>query len=88
MDAVLTLVIWALLGLAIGAVAKFLMPGPDGGGWLLTSLLGIGGALLGGSVASALGLASFTGFTPVGLLIAVLGAMALLAAYRLFRRAT
>jgi hypothetical protein len=43
-------------------VTKFLMPGPDGGGWLMTSLLGIAGALVGGSIASAIGLASFTGF--------------------------
>ena len=88
MEMLTTLLIWAVLGLGIGALAKFLMPGPDGGGWLMTSLLGIAGALVGGSAASALGLGSFTGFTLSGLTIAVLGAMALLTVHRVLRRAT
>ena len=88
MEFVMTLVVWAILGLVIGALAKFLMPGPDGGGWLMTSLLGIAGALVGGSIASAIGLASFRGFSVGGLIIAVAGAMLLLAAYRLVRRGT
>ena len=88
MEFVMTLVVWAILGLVIGALAKFLMPGPDGGGWLMTSLLGIAGALVGGSIASAIGLASFRGFNAGGLIIAIAGAMLLLAAYRLVRRGT
>jgi uncharacterized membrane protein YeaQ/YmgE (transglycosylase-associated protein family) len=86
MEIIGTLLVWALLGLVIGAVAKFLMPGPDGGGLLMTSLLGIAGALIGGSVATAIGLGSFTGFNAGGLVIAVLGAMLLLAAWRMVRR--
>lgn len=88
MEFLMTLVVWAILGLVIGALAKFLMPGPDGGGWLITSLLGIGGAVVGGSIASAIGLASFTGFNVSGLIIAIVGAMLLLGVYRLVRRGT
>ena len=83
-----TLIVWAILGLAIGAAAKWLMPGPDGGGMLLTSLLGIAGAVLGGTIASAIGLGSLQAFTLSGLVVAILGAMLLLAAWRLLRRAT
>lgn len=88
MEFLMTLLVWAILGLAIGAAAKFLMPGPDGGSWLMTSLLGIAGALVGGWLASAVGLGSMTGFNVPGLVIAVLGAMLLLAIYRVARRAT
>jgi uncharacterized membrane protein YeaQ/YmgE (transglycosylase-associated protein family) len=47
---------WILLGLLAGVIAKALMPGPERGGIILTTLLGIGGALLGGFLAAALGL--------------------------------
>ena len=47
---------WVLLGLLAGVIAKALMPGPERGGIILTTLLGIGGALLGGFLAAALGL--------------------------------
>ena len=42
------LIYWILLGLAAGALAKFLMPGKDPGGWIITILLGIGGSVVGG----------------------------------------
>jgi uncharacterized membrane protein YeaQ/YmgE (transglycosylase-associated protein family) len=86
METLVTLLVWAVLGLAIGALAKLLMPGPDGGGLLTTSLLGIVGALVGGAIASAIGLGSLRGFTLSGLVVAVLGAMAVLFIYRLARR--
>jgi uncharacterized membrane protein YeaQ/YmgE (transglycosylase-associated protein family) len=47
---------WILLGFLAGLIAKALMPGGDRGGFILTTLLGIGGALLGGFLASVLGL--------------------------------
>jgi uncharacterized membrane protein YeaQ/YmgE (transglycosylase-associated protein family) len=47
---------WILLGLLAGVIAKALMPGPERGGIILTTLLGIGGALLGGFLAAVLGL--------------------------------
>jgi uncharacterized membrane protein YeaQ/YmgE (transglycosylase-associated protein family) len=86
MEIIGTLIVWAVLGLAIGAAAKWLMPGPDSGGLLLTSLLGIAGAIIGGSLASFVGLGSFTGFSVSGLIIAVIGAMILLALWRMVKR--
>ena len=82
----MTIIVWIVVGLAIGAVAKLLMPGEDGGGFITTTLLGIAGALLGGFVASAVGLGSFTGPSVSGLVIAVLGALLLLGLYRMMRR--
>ena len=45
---------WLLFGLIVGAIAKFLMPGNDPGGWIVTILLGIAGSFVGGFLASAL----------------------------------
>jgi uncharacterized membrane protein YeaQ/YmgE (transglycosylase-associated protein family) len=87
-ETLMTLVVWMLIGFGVGALAKLLMPGPDGGGFLLTSLLGIAGAVVGGWIASATGLASYTGFDFRGLVIAVLGAMLLLFVYRMLRHRT
>jgi uncharacterized membrane protein YeaQ/YmgE (transglycosylase-associated protein family) len=86
METIGTIIVWAVLGLAIGAAAKWVMPGPDGGGFVMTSLLGIAGALVGGTIASAIGLGSFRGFSVPGLLIAVLGAVLLLWIWRLIGR--
>ena len=86
MEAIMTVLVWAVLGLAIGAIAKWLMPGNDPGGLVVTSLLGIVGALVGGYLASALGLGTYTGLNASGLAIAVLGSILLLTAYRMTRR--
>ncbi len=73
--------IWTLLiGLLIGIVAKFLMPGRDPGGFIITILLGIGGAMLSGWAGDAMGI-YHTG-EPAGFLAAVLGAMVILFIYR------
>jgi len=72
----------AVVGLVIGVIAKLLMPGKDPGGWLVTILLGIAGSWVGGFVMSMLGLA---GAVPA-LIGAVIGAMLLLFAYRLFKK--
>lgn len=88
MDVVMTLLVWAILGFGIGAAAKYLVPGTDHGGFVWAALLGIFGALLGGSIASAFGFGAFTGFHMGGLFIAMLGAMFLLGTYRYFHRAT
>jgi len=77
---------WILLGLVVGIIAKFLMPGKDPGGFIITILLGIAGAFVGGFVSSALGWGTVTGFDIRSLLIAVLGAIALLVVYRLFKK--
>jgi uncharacterized membrane protein YeaQ/YmgE (transglycosylase-associated protein family) len=79
----LGLLIVAVIGLVIGAVAKLLTPGPDPGGWLATILLGIAGSWVGGFLASRIGV----GATPAAAFVsAVVGAMLLLLAYRLIRR--
>jgi len=74
-----------IIGLIVGIVAKFVMPGNDPGGIVLTILLGIAGAFLAGYVGRAAGWYGYN--EPVGFLASVLGAMALLIVYRLlFRR--
>jgi uncharacterized membrane protein YeaQ/YmgE (transglycosylase-associated protein family) len=79
---VIGLLLTAIVGLAIGVVAKLLMPGPDPGGWFVTILLGIAGSWIGGFLVSLTGL---TGAVP-SLVAAVIGAMVLLGVYRLFRK--
>jgi uncharacterized membrane protein YeaQ/YmgE (transglycosylase-associated protein family) len=71
---------WIIFGLIVGIVGKFLMPGRDPGGFIVTSLLGIAGALLGGFVGRALGF--YQEGEPAGFIMAVIGAIILLAIYR------
>ncbi|MCV5264084.1 GlsB/YeaQ/YmgE family stress response membrane protein, partial [Escherichia coli] len=52
---------WIILGLIAGALAKWLMPGKDGGGWIATMLLGIAGAFVGGFLGGILGFGGATG---------------------------
>jgi uncharacterized membrane protein YeaQ/YmgE (transglycosylase-associated protein family) len=73
---------WILFGLIVGIIGKFLMPGRDPGGIVVTILLGIGGALLGGWVGQALGL--YREGEAAGFIMAVLGSILLLFLYRLF----
>jgi uncharacterized membrane protein YeaQ/YmgE (transglycosylase-associated protein family) len=79
---------WIVFGLIVGAIAKLLMPGRDPGGIIVTMLLGIAGALLGGFVGQALGL--YQQGEGAGFLMALLGAVILLALYRMIvgRRTT
>lgn len=76
---------WLLLGLLVGALAKWIMPGPDPGGWIVTILLGIAGAFVGGFLASFVGLGGATGFDLRSLAVATGGAIILLAVHRKFR---
>jgi uncharacterized membrane protein YeaQ/YmgE (transglycosylase-associated protein family) len=73
---------WIIFGLIAGAVAKLLHPGADPGGCLVTVLLGIGGAIVGGFIGTLLGFGSVTGFDFRSFVIAVGGALVLLIAYR------
>jgi uncharacterized membrane protein YeaQ/YmgE (transglycosylase-associated protein family) len=79
---------WILFGLIVGAIAKLLMPGRDPGGIIVTMLLGIAGAVLGGFVGRALGW--YGEGEPAGFIMATLGAILLLALYRMMigRRST
>lgn len=76
---------WVVLGLIVGAIAKFILPGRDPGGLIVTSLIGIAGAFIGGAVSSTLGFGAFTGFNLRSIVIAVGGAILLLIGYRLIR---
>jgi uncharacterized membrane protein YeaQ/YmgE (transglycosylase-associated protein family) len=80
------MLMWILFGLVVGVVAKLLMPGRDPGGFIITILLGIAGALLGGWLGRAMGL--YGPGEGAGFLMALLGAVVLLALYRLLFRRT
>lgn len=73
---------WILFGLIVGIVGKFLMPGRDPGGFIVTILIGIAGAVIGGYIGRALGM--YREDDPVGFVMAVIGSVVLLAIYRLF----
>ncbi len=76
--------LWTLIvGLIVGAIAKLLMPGRDPGGFIVTMLLGVAGALLAGFLGRAMGWYESPGSGP-GIIASVLGAMLLLFLYRLF----
>ena len=75
---------WILFGLVVGIIAKLLMPGRDPGGFIVTILLGIAGALVGGFAGRAMG---FYGTNEsAGWIMSILGAIVLLALYRLMVR--
>jgi uncharacterized membrane protein YeaQ/YmgE (transglycosylase-associated protein family) len=74
------------MGLIVGALAKFIMPGKDPGGIIVTILIGIAGAFVGGFIGSLLGLGAFTGFNLWSLLLAVGGSLILLWLYRVVKK--
>ena len=78
---------WLLMGLIAGALGKWIMPGKDPGGIVVTILLGIGGALLGGWIGSLLGIGTVNSFSIGSILLAVGGALILLFLYRKFKKA-
>jgi uncharacterized membrane protein YeaQ/YmgE (transglycosylase-associated protein family) len=73
---------WILFGLVVGALAKLVMPGRDPGGIIVTMLLGIAGAVLGGFTGRALGF--YGPNEAAGFLMSFVGAVLLLALYRMF----
>lgn len=77
---------WIVFGLIAGVVAKLLMPGDDPGGCFITILLGIGGAIVGGFIGTFLGFGTVDGFDFRSFLIAVGGAVLLLAGYRMIKK--
>ena len=72
---------WIFLGLIAGVLAKWIMPGKDGGGMIITILLGIAGAFVGGWIGSFLGLGTTGGFSLGSIVTATLGALLLLFIY-------
>ena len=77
---------WILFGLIAGALAKWLMPGEDPGGCIVTMAIGIVGAMLGGWIATMFGMGGISGFDFRSMLVAVLGAVILLGIYRAVKR--
>jgi uncharacterized membrane protein YeaQ/YmgE (transglycosylase-associated protein family) len=74
-------ILWMLIiGLVIGAIAKLIMPGKDPGGIIVTMLLGVAGALIAGFLGRAIGW--YHEGEPAGFIASVLGAILVLAAYR------
>jgi uncharacterized membrane protein YeaQ/YmgE (transglycosylase-associated protein family) len=77
------ILMWIVVGLVAGFLAKAIMPGDDPGGLIVTILLGIGGSILGGWLATAiLGAAS----GPAGIIGSIVGALILLAVYRMVKK--
>jgi len=76
---------WIVFGLIAGIIAKFLMPGRDPGGFIVTIIIGILGGVLGGFIGTQLGLGSVDGFNAMSFLLAVLGSVILLFVYRLLK---
>ena len=81
----ISIIIWIVIGFVAGYLAKLIMPGPDGGGFIMTTILGIVGAIVGGFIGRTLfgTTAGDDTFSIVGLIFAVIGALVVLAIYRL-----
>lgn len=77
---------WILFGLIAGALAKLIMPGRHGGGFILTVLLGVIGALVGGWMGTVMGFGTLSGFDLRSLGIAIAGALVVLFLFGLMRR--
>lgn len=73
---------FALFGLVIGALAKFLMPGRDPGGFIVTAIIGMVGSMIGAFLGRAMGLYS-AGTQSAGWVMSVIGAVVLLGIYRM-----
>ncbi len=82
------LLTWVIFGLIAGAIAQVIMPGDDPGGggfmgWVITAIIGIVGAVIGGFIGSALGFGGVDGFNLGSFMIAILGALVLLFLWRM-----
>ncbi|HTT22412.1 MAG TPA: GlsB/YeaQ/YmgE family stress response membrane protein [Candidatus Sulfotelmatobacter sp.] len=75
-----------LIGLIVGALAKFIMPGKDPGGFIVTILLGIAGSVLGTLIGRAVGW--YQEGQSAGFIVSLLGALLILAVYHFFRKRT
>jgi len=72
---------WLIAGIIIGAIAKLIMPGRDPGGVLVTMLIGIAGAVVGGAIGRGMGL--YGPQQSAGWIMSIIGAIVLLAIYRM-----
>ena len=74
---------WIVFGLIAGALAKWIMPGAGPGGLIVTIILGVVGAFVGGYIGTALGFGTVSGFDLRSFFVAVIGAVVLIAGYQL-----
>ena len=77
---------WIIVGLVAGVLAKLLMPGRDPGGCIITTVIGVVGALIGGFIMTQLGYGGVNGINLWSILVATLGAIVFLAIYRMIVR--
>ncbi len=77
------IITWIVVGLIAGLLGKLVMPGDDPGGIIVTILIGIVGAFIGGFVVSIFGGTGVTGFNIWSIIVATIGAIILLAIYRM-----
>lgn len=80
------IIAWIIFGLIAGAIAKLIMPGRDPGGFIVTILIGIAGAVIGGFIGTQLGWGGVSGFDLRSFGIAVVGALLLLLVFRMVRK--
>jgi uncharacterized membrane protein YeaQ/YmgE (transglycosylase-associated protein family) len=78
------LVLFLVFGLIVGAIARFLVPGKDAGGWVISMLLGVAGSFLGGFLGR--GLSLYRDGEPAGFVMSLLGAIILVVAYHAIAR--
>tara|TARA_B100000676_G_scaffold240456_1_gene241413 strand:+ start:708 stop:959 length:252 start_codon:yes stop_codon:yes gene_type:complete len=78
---------WIVFGLIAGIIAKWIMPGKDPGGFIITILLGIAGAFVGGWLGSLVGMGSMGSFSLGSFVTAIVGALVLLFLYRMVKKA-
>jgi uncharacterized membrane protein YeaQ/YmgE (transglycosylase-associated protein family) len=78
----LSFIWWLIVGLVVGALARFIMPGRDAMSWIATLLLGVAGSILGGLVSWAIWGTDETGYRPAGFVFSLIGAIVLLWVWR------
>ena len=80
----MSIILFLLMGLVVGAIARLIVPGRERGGWVVSMLLGVGGSLLGGLVGRALGL--YREGESAGFIMSLIGAVVVVFAYQAFTR--
>ncbi len=83
----ISILIWIILGFLAGSIAKIILPGSDGGGFILTTILGIVGAVVGGFIGGMLGYGPVSSFENIGnslpsFIFSIIGAIVVLVIYR------
>jgi uncharacterized membrane protein YeaQ/YmgE (transglycosylase-associated protein family) len=73
---------WIFFGLIVGIIAKFLLPGKDGGGIIMTCVLGIAGSFVGGWFSTLIGYGRTDIYNAPGIIMSIIGAMVVLFVYR------